>query len=161
MIPIIHKMSEKSKSLRARYSYGVWYTKNRLFLLRFCMIFFMCMISFLLGKLSSINPVSTDIDIIYPDLSVPRAVYIPDGQRSEYRITTPSGLGNAETNTSITNSSQNSLGNFVASKNGSKYYPVNCKSASRIKPENQIFFASSTEATSRGYVLSDQCTSSQ
>ncbi len=157
MIPIIHKMSEKSKSLRDRYSYGSWYMRNRLFLLRFCMIFFVCMISFLLGKLSSINPVSTDIDIIYPDLSVPRAVYVPDGQRSEYLVNTGSGLGNA----SITSSSQNSLGNFVASKNGSKYYPIGCKSASRIKPENQIFFANSTEATSRGYVLSDQCTSSQ
>lgn len=35
---------------------------------------------------------------------------------------------------------------FVASKNGTKYYPVNCKSADRIKEENKVYFATAEEA---------------
>lgn len=156
MITIIHKISEKSKSLRASYSYIDWYHKNRLILLRLLVIFLVSMTSFLLGIAVAIKPLDSEIGIIYPELSVPRAVYIPENQRKNYLSNTGDMLSGG--NTSQT--PQTTLGNFVASKNGAKFYPVTCKSASRIKPENQIFFATETEATSRGYELSDQCTSS-
>ncbi|MSR75988.1 MAG: hypothetical protein EXS68_00135 [Candidatus Ryanbacteria bacterium] len=48
-------------------------------------------------------------------------------------------------------------GNFVASKNGKVYYPKACKSASRIKDENRLFFASALEAEGAGYSRSAQC----
>jgi len=48
-------------------------------------------------------------------------------------------------------------GDFVASKNGEVYYPKLCKSASRINPENRLFFASAIEAEGAGYRRSAQC----
>lgn len=46
---------------------------------------------------------------------------------------------------------------FVASKNGSKYYPINCKGANRINPENMIYFDSENEAIMSGFELSNLC----
>ncbi len=48
-------------------------------------------------------------------------------------------------------------GDFVASKNGTVYYPKACKSASRIKEENRLFFASALEAEGAGFRRSAQC----
>ena len=47
--------------------------------------------------------------------------------------------------------------NFVASKNGNKYYPPDCKSVARIKIENRIWFASRAEAEKAGYTLAAKC----
>jgi len=46
---------------------------------------------------------------------------------------------------------------FVASKNGTKYYPLDCGGAKRIKEENKIWFASKEEAEKLGYLLSLTC----
>lgn len=46
---------------------------------------------------------------------------------------------------------------YVASKNGSKYYPINCKGANRINPENMIYFDSENEAIMSGFELSNLC----
>lgn len=47
--------------------------------------------------------------------------------------------------------------NYVASKNGKNYYPVNCKGANRIKQENMIWFGSEEEAEASGYTFSSTC----
>jgi hypothetical protein len=47
--------------------------------------------------------------------------------------------------------------NFVASKNGAKYYPVGCKSSNRIKEENKIFFESEQDAVKAGFDKTAQC----
>ncbi len=46
---------------------------------------------------------------------------------------------------------------FVASKNGQKYYPPDCASANRIKEENRVYYTSATEAEADGKELSSQC----
>lgn len=48
----------------------------------------------------------------------------------------------------------------VASKNSNpkKYHFTWCSGAKRIKPENQIWFASAAEAEKAGYVLAGNCT---
>lgn len=46
---------------------------------------------------------------------------------------------------------------YVASKNGSKYYPVGCSGADRIKNENKVYFHTETGALSAGYTLSATC----
>ena len=46
---------------------------------------------------------------------------------------------------------------FLASFNGSKYYPKNCPAASRIKEESRIWFATQKEASEAGYEPSIQC----
>ncbi len=51
----------------------------------------------------------------------------------------------------------NSARAYVASKNGAKYYPVGCKSADRIKPENRVYFVSAEEAEIEGLEPSTTC----
>jgi len=46
---------------------------------------------------------------------------------------------------------------FMASKNGSKYYPIGCKAGERIKPENRIFFANREGAEAAGYTRAVNC----
>jgi len=46
---------------------------------------------------------------------------------------------------------------YVASKNGKMYYPIGCSAAKRIKPENEIWFSSETEAEKSGYIKSSMC----
>lgn len=45
----------------------------------------------------------------------------------------------------------------VVSKNSDKYHYSWCSGAKRIKPENQIWFTSTAEAESSGYVLAGNC----
>lgn len=46
---------------------------------------------------------------------------------------------------------------FMASKNGTKYYPVDCEAGNRIKPENRIYFASAINAQKAGYERTVSC----
>ncbi len=50
---------------------------------------------------------------------------------------------------------------FVASKNGTKFYPAACKAAERIKPENRIFFATAIDAQKAGFEATSQCSPSK
>ncbi len=46
---------------------------------------------------------------------------------------------------------------IVASVNGTRYYPKDCKAANSINPENQIWFSNENEAKMAGYTLSKSC----
>lgn len=46
---------------------------------------------------------------------------------------------------------------FIASKNGSSYYPEDCAAGRRIKPENVVRFASEKEAEQAGYRRAASC----
>jgi hypothetical protein len=48
-------------------------------------------------------------------------------------------------------------GQFVASKNGTRYYLPSCAAAKRIKEENRIWFASAEEAQRAGYLPAANC----
>lgn len=48
-------------------------------------------------------------------------------------------------------------GEFVASKQGKKYFPADCGSAKTIKEENKVFFGSEAEAVAAGYERSLTC----
>ena len=48
-------------------------------------------------------------------------------------------------------------GNYVASKNGSKYYLTNCSGANRIKEENKVWFETAEEAKDEGYGPAKNC----
>jgi hypothetical protein len=63
-------------------------------------------------------------------------------------------------NTSLSTSAapkDTTSGSFVASKNGTKYYPVACSSAKRIKDANKVFFQTADEAHAEGYTLASGC----
>ncbi|MEZ4103636.1 MAG: hypothetical protein R3B55_03780 [Candidatus Paceibacterota bacterium] len=47
--------------------------------------------------------------------------------------------------------------NYLASINGTKYYPRGCKAANRIKVENRIYFKSGSDAQKTGYGYSSSC----
>lgn len=48
-------------------------------------------------------------------------------------------------------------GQFVASKNGTKYYPSDCAGANRISDENKVWFASAAAAAEAGYAPAANC----
>ena len=48
-------------------------------------------------------------------------------------------------------------GQYVASKTGTKYYPLDCGGASRISEANKIWFASANVAEIAGYSLATNC----
>lgn len=50
-----------------------------------------------------------------------------------------------------------SLFNYVASKNGTKYYPTDCKGAARIKDENKVYFMTMEEAEESGLGQAANC----
>jgi hypothetical protein len=57
----------------------------------------------------------------------------------------------------IGSQNQATSGAYVASKNGKKYYPIDCAGAKRIKDENKVFFATPAAATAAGYSLGAGC----
>lgn len=48
-------------------------------------------------------------------------------------------------------------GNYVASRNGTKFYPIDCNSARRIGEENRVYFTSEQQAVSLGFGMSSDC----
>jgi len=48
-------------------------------------------------------------------------------------------------------------GDYVASKNGSKYYLTTCSGANRIKEENKVWFDTVDEAKAEGYEPAKNC----
>lgn len=46
---------------------------------------------------------------------------------------------------------------YLASINGTKYYPKGCNSANRIKSENRIYFKSGEDAEKSGFERSKTC----
>lgn len=58
---------------------------------------------------------------------------------------------------SVGEANQNSGGAYVASKNGKRYYPVDCAAANRIASANRIWFQSREEAESKGFTPAANC----
>ncbi len=48
-------------------------------------------------------------------------------------------------------------GNYVASRNGTKYYPLGCGGANRISDENKVYFDTKEEAELSGFSASSTC----
>lgn len=46
---------------------------------------------------------------------------------------------------------------YVASINGTKYYPRGCKAVNRIRAENRIYFKSGSDAQKSGYGYTSSC----
>lgn len=46
---------------------------------------------------------------------------------------------------------------LVGSVSGEKYYPVGCRAAGRIKPENRLYFSSVIESIGAGYSAASGC----
>ncbi len=46
---------------------------------------------------------------------------------------------------------------YIASKNGKLYYSIGCSGAKRIKPANEVWFATNYDAEKSGYILASSC----
>jgi hypothetical protein len=57
----------------------------------------------------------------------------------------------------ISSTAINQGGEVVASKAGTNYYLPWCKGALKLKPENQLWFASAQEAENKGYTPAKGC----
>ena len=76
-----------------------------------------------------------------------------DAELSALRISSNNVAQTGESikNNNTTNLSSSRQGEWVGSKNGTKYYTPGCPGASRIKPENYIWFDSKDDATVQAY----------
>lgn len=102
-------------------------------------------IFFALGRLSALEDKHTPIKIGYPN-SLPNK-------------TETAGVINSVTvgNTSAALQRETSSGAVIGSKSGKKYYFPWCGTVSRIKPENQVHFASIADAKSAGFTPGGNC----
>lgn len=64
---------------------------------------------------------------------------------------------NTATDEALSSSVIEEEGQFVASKNGTKYYPLGCAGADRISENNKVWFASAMAAIDAGYAPAANC----
>ena len=57
----------------------------------------------------------------------------------------------------VTKPKNSATGEYVASNRGKMYYPTDCSAGDSLKPENKIYFKTSTEAEAAGYKRSSAC----
>lgn len=99
--------------------------------------------SFGLGRLSALEEHRPSVRIIAPD-------------GSDVAASSAAAVGAVSSVGASVSVGQGS-GQFVASKNGTKYYPVGCASANRIKNENKVWFATQGDAESAGFTSAANC----
>lgn len=99
-------------------------------------------LSFGLGRLSTLESRRSDI----------RVEPIPVGEAGRMEATAISAIAEKQLV-----SAQSVQGQFVASKNGTKYYFPWCSGANRIKEENKVWFSSVDEAKRAGYSPASTC----
>ncbi len=117
-------------------------------LLCICMVLFGTL-AFGIGKWSTLSKARSDAGPVIVTTAVsglriePLAYY--DGKKS------------TKTAAAILSAGTQSGGAFVASKNGTKYYPIDCAGAQRIKPENALWFDTESAAREAGYERTVTC----
>lgn len=96
------------------------------------------------------------ISIVYPTDPTILAKYTPSATKSasEPTVTTQK---KPTPNTEGSSEPQSLDAKYVGSVNGTKYYPLGCSGAKRIKSENQILFVTMDEAETAGYTKSTTC----
>ena len=110
------------------------------------MVVFVAVTSFILGQLS----VNTNNETTKPFVQMIEPINlnanIPTTEKAEVtsKITTNSTISDT-------------VNQFVASKNGKRYYLKSCAGAKRIKPENLISFESRELAEAAGYTKAANC----
>ena len=114
-------------------------------------------IFFALGRLSAIEERHSPIKIIQPISST-------EGQTQSQTANAISAVADSNSATSAqipkASASENSSatsGEVIGSKTGKKYYFPWCSTVKRIKPENQVTFASIDLAKSAGYTPGGNC----
>lgn len=109
-------------------------------------VILVAIISFILGQLSIKNDSKTEKPIVQMIEPINLSATIPANKTIE--------TVNKATVDFVENDNKNQ---FVASKNGKRYYLKSCAGAKRIKPENLISFESRELAEAAGYTKAANC----
>lgn len=113
----------------------------------FLLIVVIASIFFGLGRLSAVKQGSNSIRILSPNAEQAGLVLLS--------VSTSTGVVSQDKQVSVTPVSES--GAVVGSKSGKKYYFPWCGTVKRIKPENQVHFASIEEAKKAGYTPGGNC----
>lgn len=101
-------------------------------------------ISFFLGRISVLEGQTSSVLVSLPASSTLAAPIAASSYTGDFTL--------KEAKAAVSTS-----GAFLASKNGTKYYPNGCSAANRIKPENRVWFQSEEEAQSAGFSRTTSC----
>lgn len=104
-------------------------------------------IFFGLGRLSAIKQGNSSIRILSPNTEQAGLVLSTISTSTDNIV--------QDKQVSVTTLSQS--GEVIGSKSGKKYYFPWCGTAKRIKPENQVHFATIEEAKNAGYTAGGNC----
>jgi hypothetical protein len=107
-------------------------------------------VSFFLGRLSVLSDDKTSVLVSLPSEAtitsagpqiLPASAYTGAFELSKVKATVEANYGGA----------------FLASKNGTKYYPAGCSAANRIKEGNRVWFKTEADAQAQGLTRSTSC----
>ena len=112
---------------------------DRITLLCLCVIFFVGISSFGLGRLS-----------VSDNLTIDNKNITTSNEQVSTGIKIENNIQQGETD-------NNKKRMYVASKNGKLYYNLGCSGANRISPKNEVWFATALDAEKTGYTLSSSC----
>lgn len=97
---------------------------------------------------------SQSLQVVYDPALDSSLEYLGAGQKtasSRTSATKPAGVSGSAQQEFSTQAA------FVASSGGTKYYPIGCGSAGRIKEENRVYFVTEDEAKAAGYDRTTAC----
>lgn len=106
-------------------------------------ILILAFIFFILGRISVLEERHSPIKIEYPQAKI-------SNSQTASAVEASINSGSVE---AVTNED----GEVIGSKSGKKYYFPWCGTVKRIKPENQVRFASSAEAKKAGFTAGGNC----
>jgi hypothetical protein len=105
--------------------------------------------AFGLGRLSVKNSLSDTADIQITQTA---------GASMKGSLSSQHSPSNPVPQRQISSSSQSGIEkNYIASKNGKLYYTPGCSGTKRIKPANEVWFATASDAEASGYARSASC----
>lgn len=107
--------------------------------------------SFGLGRLSK-SQENRKLEILYENL--PQNTSVTTSNPLNLSQNSPNSLNKANNSSNVENTLKRG---YVASKIGSKYYPIDCPAGDKLKESNKIYFSTEKEAIEAGYTKSSSC----
>lgn len=135
--------SEKTNGFLAKIKYFYWPI----------LAFVIATAFFFIGRLSAIEDKKTPLKIYAPN-SEQTATLVNAAMTGEEK---PAATSQQTNNDKQPTSNGENSGRVIGSKSGKKYYYPWCGTVSRIKPENQVIFASIESARAAGYLPGGNC----
>lgn len=112
-----------------------------------------CMLGgmFLLGRITH-KPPNKDVQFTNPPEDIHNQLFKNSSETNQTSnaSTSPEEKTQEQPTPTTTTTPLKNISKYVASKNGKRYYPIDCSAANRIHEENKIFFDTEEEAQQTG-----------